>query len=172
MFHAFQIYVAYGCYKSRSGVAYVAMAMHVCCKYMFQVFQLFQTYVASVSSGCCICCSGYTCMLQVCFPNISTVLPRCCMLSSEYCICCSDYTRMLQMYVLNISPISDVCCKFFYLDAAYVAVVIYICCKMYVLIVLPGFSMLQQVMFPARSDSRARTRCTYPSNAAYLYHAD
>ena len=51
MFHAFQIYVAYissGCYKSRSGVAYVTMAIDVCCKCMFEMFQLFEAYVASV----------------------------------------------------------------------------------------------------------------------------
>jgi hypothetical protein len=29
-------------------VAYVAMAMHVCFKCMFQIFYLYQTYVASV----------------------------------------------------------------------------------------------------------------------------
>jgi hypothetical protein len=41
MFHAFHMYVAYvsfGCCKSRSGVAYVVMTIHVCCKYMFQIF--------------------------------------------------------------------------------------------------------------------------------------
>ena len=41
-------------------VAYVALAIHVCCKCMFQIFQLFQTYVASVLSGYRICCSVYT----------------------------------------------------------------------------------------------------------------
>jgi hypothetical protein len=114
MFHVFQMYVVYvssGCCKSRSGVVYVVMTIHVYCKYMFQMFQLFQTYVASVSSRCCICCRGYTRMLQVCFPNVSAVLSGHCMFSSRCCICCSDYTRMLQMYVPNVSPISDVYCK-------------------------------------------------------------
>jgi hypothetical protein len=53
----FQMYVTYvssGCCKSRSGIAYVVMAIHVCCKCMFQMFHLFQTYVTSVSSGCCM----------------------------------------------------------------------------------------------------------------------
>jgi hypothetical protein len=52
-------------------VAYVATAIHVCFKCMFQLFHLFQMYVASVSSvcykirfGCCI----YICMVaSVCF---------------------------------------------------------------------------------------------------------
>ena len=35
-------------------VAYVAMAIHVCCKLLFRMFQLFQTHVARVLSGCCI----------------------------------------------------------------------------------------------------------------------
>jgi hypothetical protein len=53
------VYVSSGCCKSRSCVAYVAMAIHVCCKCMFQMLQLFQTYVPSVLSGYCICCSSY-----------------------------------------------------------------------------------------------------------------
>jgi hypothetical protein len=28
--------------------AYVAMAIHVCCKYLFRIFHLLQTYVANV----------------------------------------------------------------------------------------------------------------------------
>jgi hypothetical protein len=62
-------------FKSRSAIAYVAMAIHICCKCRFQMFQLFQTYVASVLSGCCICCNDYTRMLQV---YVSTVLNLCC----------------------------------------------------------------------------------------------
>jgi hypothetical protein len=102
MCHAFQMYVAYVssrfC-KSKSGVAsvawlytcvasvcikcfscfrcmlqvfhldvaYVAVAIHVCWNRVFQMFQLF-------SSGCCICCSGYTRILQVYVPNVSPIL--------------------------------------------------------------------------------------------------
>jgi hypothetical protein len=76
IFHVFQMYVAYvlsGCYKSRYGVAYVAMTIHICWKCMFQMFQLFQMYVASVLSGCCICCTGYIRMLQVYVSNFSAV---------------------------------------------------------------------------------------------------
>jgi hypothetical protein len=130
MLHMFHSHVSSRCCKSRSEVAYVAMAISVWCKCMFQlffkrmlqVFHLDVTYVAmtihyvavaSVSSGCCICCSGYTCTLQMCFSKCFTVSSRCCTFSSRYCICCSGYTRMLQLYVLNVSPISDVCCKCF-----------------------------------------------------------
>jgi hypothetical protein len=61
-------------------VAYVVLAIHICCKCMFQMFQLFQTYIASVSvlSGCCICCSGHTHMLQAMFVNVSFVSDVCC----------------------------------------------------------------------------------------------
>jgi hypothetical protein len=52
-------------------VAYVAVAIHVCCKCMFQMFHIFQTYVASILSRCCICCSGYTHLLQTCVSIIS-----------------------------------------------------------------------------------------------------
>ena len=57
MFHVFQMYVSYmdvvacvlsGCCKIWSGVAYVAMAIHVCFKCMFRMFQLFHTYIANV----------------------------------------------------------------------------------------------------------------------------
>ena len=40
-------------------VAYVAVAIHICCKLIFQMFQLFSDkYIVSVLSGCC--CSDYT----------------------------------------------------------------------------------------------------------------
>jgi hypothetical protein len=61
--------------QSRSGVAYIATAIHVWCKCMFQLFQM---YVVSVLSGCCICCTGYTRMLQVYDSNISAVSNVCC----------------------------------------------------------------------------------------------
>jgi hypothetical protein len=45
--------------------------LYVCCKYVFQMF-------SAVSSRCCICCSGYTCMLQVYIPNVSPISNICC----------------------------------------------------------------------------------------------
>jgi hypothetical protein len=55
------------------------------------MFPLFQTYVASVSSGYCICCSGYTCMLQVCFFK-----------------CLSCFRRMLQVFYLYVAYVAVV----------------------------------------------------------------
>jgi hypothetical protein len=50
-----------GCFRCmlkvfHQDVAYVAMAIYIRCKPMFQVFQVFQTYVSSVLFGCCIIC--------------------------------------------------------------------------------------------------------------------
>ena len=42
------VYVSYGCCKSRSGVAYVAITIHVYCKYMF-------LNVSDVLNVCCKC---------------------------------------------------------------------------------------------------------------------
>jgi hypothetical protein len=56
--------------------------------------------VVYVLSGYCICCNGYTFMLQVYFADVSAIVSRC-------CICCSGYPCMLQVYVPNVSPISD-----------------------------------------------------------------
>jgi hypothetical protein len=70
-------------------------AENACCKRMFQVFQM---YIVSVSdvycksrSGCCICCNGYTHMLQVFYLNVAYI--------SHVHICCSDYKHMLQVYI-------------------------------------------------------------------------
>jgi len=48
-----------------------------CFRRMFQMLHLLHTYVASVASGClksrlgcCICCNGWTYMLQASVPNI------------------------------------------------------------------------------------------------------
>jgi hypothetical protein len=57
------------------------LAIHVCCKCMFQIFQLL--------SGCCICCSGYTHMLQVYVSKVSPV-------SDAFCSKCF----MLQVFSL------------------------------------------------------------------------
>ena len=53
-------------------VAYVAMALPICFKRMFQVVHIFRTYVVSVLSGCCknrfgscICCYTYTHMFHL-----------------------------------------------------------------------------------------------------------
>jgi hypothetical protein len=76
-------------------VAYVTMAIHVCCKCLFQLFQLFQTDVARVLSGCYIC---FTLMF---FDNNVSHL------------CCDCFIPMLHMF-------SHICCKCFRLDVTYV----------------------------------------------------
>jgi hypothetical protein len=119
-------------------VAYVAKAIHICCKCVFQMFQVFHLDVACfhldvayvavlytyVPSVCFKCFTFFRCMLQVFYLDVV--------------ICCSSYTHMLQMYVSIVSP---------------------------------GFSTLQQVLLPTRSDSRACTCCTHPYIAAYICHA-
>jgi hypothetical protein len=72
MLQVFHVDVA----KVDRDTAYVAMAIHVRCKHLFQMFYLFfqtyvanvfiwmlhifHTYVASVLSGCCTCfCNGF-----------------------------------------------------------------------------------------------------------------
>jgi hypothetical protein len=65
-------------------------------------------------------------MLQWLYMYVASVFSNFLAISSG---CCSGYTHMLQVYVPNVSPVSDVCCKCFYLNVAYVIVVIHICCK-------------------------------------------
>jgi hypothetical protein len=67
-----------GVAKVDQDVAYVAMAIHVCCKCLFKMFHLLPTYVACVLSTCCICCSDHTDTLQVYDPNVSSTLDVCC----------------------------------------------------------------------------------------------
>jgi hypothetical protein len=65
-------------------VSNVSAVSNVCCKcfiWMLHMLQWLYTYVASVFpnvsavlSGHCICCSGYTCMLQVYVSNVSPIL--------------------------------------------------------------------------------------------------
>jgi hypothetical protein len=66
MLHVFHLDVV----KVDQDITHVAMAIYVCCKYMFQMFQRF-------SEAYCKCVL-----------NVSIV-------SSEYCIYCSDYTYIL-----------------------------------------------------------------------------
>jgi hypothetical protein len=81
---------------SHLDVAYVAMAIHVCCKCMFHLFQM---HVASI----------FIWMLHM-FHYFSGYTH----VASVYSKCLTSFRRMLQVV---------------YLDVAYVAVVIHICCK-------------------------------------------
>jgi hypothetical protein len=78
-----------GITKVDHNVAHVAMAIHVYCKYLFNMFYLFQMPVASVSSECCKC-----------FIRILKVF----ILDVEY---------VLQWLRMCFSGVSDVCCKCF-----------------------------------------------------------
>ena len=83
--------------------AYVAVAIHVCCKCVFQMLQLFHldvacfhldvTYVAVAIRVCYKCTFQmfhlFQTMLQVFYLDI---------------ICCSGYTHVLQTYVLIVLP--------------------------------------------------------------------
>jgi hypothetical protein len=114
---------------AKAGVAYVAIAIHICCKCKFQMFQLFQTYVASVL-----------------FIWILHMLQWLSMYIASLCSKCFAYLRpMLQVFHLDVACVSDICCKrlfkIFHLFQMYVASVfhldvvveMHICCKhMYV----------------------------------------
>jgi hypothetical protein len=87
-------------------VAYVAMAIHVRCKCVFQMFQLFHLDVACFLSGCYICCSGYTCTLQVFYlfqTYVASVLSDVAYVAAVIHICCK---RMFQLF-----HIVSVCCN-------------------------------------------------------------
>jgi hypothetical protein len=178
MWHVFHLDVA----KVDRDIAHVAIAIHICCKRMFQVFQMFHLDVACVSSGCyksrsgcCTCCDIYTHMLQVYVPNVSTVFES---MLQVYSKCFSYLIWMLHV---------------FHLDVAYVIVTIHVCCncvfqiftcfgrmlqwlytllQAYVCNVSPCFRrMLQQLLLPTCSDLRPYTRCTHPASATCLCHA-
>jgi hypothetical protein len=81
------------CKRFYLDVAYVAVARHVCCKCIFQMFHMFQTYVTSVLFGCCI---YFRHMLQASIQEILSVLDVYCKCVSR---CCSCYKHMLQTCV-------------------------------------------------------------------------
>ena len=73
---------------------------------MFHAFQMYiYLDVVCISSRCCICCNGYTRMLQVYVSNISAVSN----------VCCKCFIRMWHMlqwpYTYVVSSILDVCCR-------------------------------------------------------------
>jgi hypothetical protein len=67
--------------KVDQDVAHVAIAIHVCCKRLFEMFHPFQTRVARVLSGCCIC---FTQILHAFVLNVSFVSYAYC---SEFFFC-------------------------------------------------------------------------------------
>jgi hypothetical protein len=83
----------------------------ICCSGYTRMLQVRFPNVSSISSGCCICCSGYTRMLQVYVPNVSPILDVCASVLSGCCICCNCYTYMLEMYVSIVSPVLVYCSR-------------------------------------------------------------
>ena len=67
-------------------VAHVAMAIHVCCKRLFEMFYLFVRRMLQVFlSGYCIC---FTQMLHAFVLNVSSILD----------VCCSKFLLLLQVF--------------------------------------------------------------------------
>jgi hypothetical protein len=112
--------------------------LNVCCNlhwlytvcYKCKCFSRFKR-VASVLSGCCICCNGYTHMLQVYVSNVSAIFKR--MLQVFYLDMMLHMLHWLYTYVTSVRFKYLSCFKHklqvFYLDVAYIAVAIHICCK-------------------------------------------
>jgi hypothetical protein len=109
------------------------------------VLHMLQVYVSSVSAVSNICCKCFILMLYM-LQWLYTYVANVCFKCFTY------FGRMLQVFYLDVV----VCCH------GYTRML-----QMYISIVSPGFSMLQHVLLPMR----ARTRCTHPSSATYLYHA-
>jgi hypothetical protein len=100
-----------------------------------------------------ICISCFIWILYVFIAYVAVVIHM--YIASVYPKCFTYFKRMLQIFYLDVV----ICCS------GYTHML-----QMYVSIVLPSLSMLQQVLLPTRSDSRALTRCIHPSSDAYLYH--
>ena len=94
--------------KVNRHVAYVAMAIHVCFKCMFQMFhlffqrslQVFHLDVAYVSHVCCKCFNFYLDVAYVCngfqeFQVFVSVL-------DAYCKCFNCFIHMLQVFRPNV----------------------------------------------------------------------
>ena len=69
MLQVFHVDVA----KVDRDITYVAMAIHVCCKRLFQMFQLFQMDVARVLSRCCVYFMCFKCMLHMFYLYVAKV---------------------------------------------------------------------------------------------------
>jgi NO-binding membrane sensor protein with MHYT domain len=79
-------------------ITYVALAIHICCKCMFQRFQLFQSLlqvfyldVTYVALAIHVCCKFMFQMIRLFQTYVVGVLSRC-------CICYTGYTHILQVY--------------------------------------------------------------------------
>jgi hypothetical protein len=79
------------------------------------MFHLFQTYVASVLSGYCICCNGYTHMLQDYVSPISDICCSNCSMLQVFLLACTVcficFRCIFHMFHLNVVCVSSGCCK-------------------------------------------------------------
>ena len=123
---------------------------------------MFQRYVASVSdrycksrSGCCTCCNGYICMLQVYVSNVSDVSEVCCkclyidvakvdrdvahvVMAIHVCFKCMF--QIFHLFQTNVASVLSRCCKSS-LDVAYTCIlqahvssvfrVLYVCSRVF-----------------------------------------
>jgi hypothetical protein len=117
------------------------------------------------SSGCCMCFIWMLHMFQCLYTHVASVYSKYfgSFIWMLYVFICM--LHMLQWLYAYVASLCSKCLTYFrcmlqvfYLYVAYVAVAIYICCRRMFQFVSPCFSMLQQVLLPTRSDSRARTR--------------
>jgi energy-converting hydrogenase Eha subunit C len=102
-------------------IAYVAMAIHVCCKYIFQMFQLFHLNaacfyldVAHVAVAICVYCKCIQ-MFHMFHTYVASVLYECCIC---YSVCCkrifqfvSPCFSMLQQVLLSTRSNSLACTR-------------------------------------------------------------
>jgi hypothetical protein len=129
MFHVFQIYVAYvlfGSCKSRSGVTYIAMSIHLQVSVCFKYFSCFQMYVEVVYLDVAYVALAINVRCKCMLSNVSAILN----------VCCKCFIWMLHMLLWPFTYVASVCFKcfncfkcmlqVFYLDVTYVAMVIHI----------------------------------------------
>jgi hypothetical protein len=102
--------------KVNRNVTYVAMAIHICCKCLFQMFQQFQMDVVHVLSGCCI---YFTVMLQVFHPDVAYVFMHMLQvfhLDVAYVLqwlhtCFRCMLQVFQWFRAYVANVSSKCCK-------------------------------------------------------------
>ena len=82
----------------------VASVCFKCFRCFICMLQVFHVDVAKSRSGCCICCNGYTRMLQAFVPNVLAISDGCCT-----CFIC-----VLHMFHTYVASVSSECCIYFH----------------------------------------------------------
>jgi hypothetical protein len=81
-------------------ITYVAMAIHICYKRLFQcLICFFISMLQGCLFGCCICCNDYTCILQVSVPMFNMFFRS--MLQGCLFGCCISSAHMLQVFLFE-----------------------------------------------------------------------